>query len=350
MIKSLDPRQLTTRGLLMVMVVLMLACFMPENVVELVDYEVDVTKQDGGNTDQGYYWVLPRPVMPIVLGSAYVYGLSDWEVTGPNPKTSVDVQMDLALGYCTTINPTKLGKYTVSLTGQAFQSNDRWMPVTDTFDVEVVEPKRVVIDGFCASKVLVKGTSQQVSIRFDFDDPGGRLAYGKRYYPLGFDASLVDIPAFDRANDVHTIRTMYINVDKNVDDTVTLFDQLDGDRPVVFTTTDVRAIKDGKLLVLPEYISRSNNPGIQSVLLQVELGDGSLVCPGDYTLFSHTEEVCTVDKNRYGKQWIVRSFKQGTCKVEATADGFKGTVIQEFIIDPDPITTTEIRQREKGTE
>ena len=98
----------------------------------------------------------------------------------------------------------------MTVKGKAFQENNDYQVVEDTIDVRVVEPKRVVINGLCASKVLATDTSQFVSVRFAYDDQKDALAYGKGYYPLNFDASVVKIPLDDpkTLRYLHTAHTM----------------------------------------------------------------------------------------------------------------------------------------------
>ena len=359
-------------------VTFMLACFCADGqrAVEMEDYEVEIRQEDGGNTDRGYYVVLPKPKLPLVIGSHQPFDVNNWEDDGLVGAFDLEVGIDTNLGGTSNnwggdgyFEPKVEGVFTVNISGLAYINHvdRRDELVEDTFSVRAVQPKRVVIDGLCASKVLAKNTSQFVSVRFAYDDQAEALAYGKGYYPFGFDPAEVSIVTDKKAH-AHTIRTMHLTVSDAVGPTVTLTDKLDNARPIVFNITEAKTIERGQLVPMEEYASKTNNPSHQRLILQATLDDGSQVCPEDYQVKTLTPQICKVvseydllrdpskgdtDPERFveaNRRWFVVGLVEGVCQLEAIISGFEGVVTQELMIDKRAERTIEVRQREKPTQ
>lgn len=358
-------------------VTFMLACFCAETQPEeepdqytIEEYTVTFGKEDGGNTDKGYYVVSPMPRLPIVVGSRQAYTIRNWEDSAFYDVSSLEIKIDPRLGDNEVLEPTEEGLYTIGIEGQAFSSNvDRKDElIADEFAVKVVKAQKTIVDGHCASKDLAKGMAQFISVRFAYDDQENTLAYGQGYYPLSYIPSEVHIQTITGTKRdkvfMHTISDMHVTISEDVGETITMYDRLDDRRPIVFKTTESKTLTGGQIIALEEYDTRLTNPSDRRLLLQAKLDDGSQICPHDYQLRSKTPEVCRIfEKANYfyeisddwtmydearkviHRKWFLNGLQAGQCILEATIDGFEGTVSTTFDIDARPERTSETRLR-----
>ena len=337
-------------------VTFMLACFCADNQPEQEYYdeyyEVLIRQEDGGNTDLGYYVVSPKPQLPLVIGSRQAYSIKNWEDDALEEVEELAIEVDAGVGTPTHLEPTKEGAYTIKITGKAFPNNiDRVDErISDNFNVDVVTPKRTVIEGLCASKTLAKGMEQHVSVRFVYDDQEDARAYGQGFYPFDYDTNELTIA---KEPSKHTIRTMNVHVTDSVGQTVLMRDQLDNDRQVTFDVTTSTSILTGELLPLEEYAARTNNPSKQRVLLRVTLEDRSQICPHNFQLKSTTPGICITqsehdtdeENNPINRRWFIKGRALGVCQLEITVDGLDGTITEQIMINKRADRKTETRTR-----